>query len=277
MTIALSLHVNDGIVLAADSAASIWAKGPDGKTIGVINVYENADKVFNLSKGLPIGAITWGSGSVGKASVSTLVKDFRKALGEEIDPNSYKISDIVKLLSEFIYEDNYKGAFKDWDPKPNLGFMVAGYSSNTDFAEEWKFDIKEGNLDGPTKIRGQDEVGLTWNGEPEAITRLYFGYGHGLEILLQDIGFKNKDSERILEAIRNNMGIPFVVGPMPIQDAIDLARFFVETTINFSKFKPGPPTVGGPIDIAAITKHEGFKWIDRKHYFGLGYNPPDEG
>jgi len=54
---------------------------------------------------------------------------------------------------------------------------------------------------------------------------------------------------------------------MPIQDAIDLSIFLVESTIRFSKFAPGAPTVGGPIEVATITKHERFKWIQRKHYY----------
>jgi hypothetical protein len=46
---------------------------------------------------------------------------------------------------------------------------------------------------------------------------------------------------------------------MPIQDAIDLARYLVEVTMGFIKFSIGkqPKTVGGTIEIAAITKHEG--------------------
>nr|MDO8115318.1 hypothetical protein [Candidatus Sigynarchaeota archaeon] len=84
MTIAISIKVNDGIILAADSAASIIGKDPAGK-IGVFNIYQNADKIFNLRKGSPIGAITWGSGSVGSASISTLVKDFRKKIDSDKD------------------------------------------------------------------------------------------------------------------------------------------------------------------------------------------------
>ena len=59
---------------------------------------------------------------------------------------------------------------------------------------------------------------------------------------------------------------------MPIQDAIDLAEFLVELTIKWSRFTPGPPTVGGPIEIAAITRHEGFKWIRRKQYYSPELN-----
>ncbi len=71
------------------------------------------------------------------------------------------------------------------------------------------------------------------------------------------------------------MHVPLVEAPMPIQDAIDLAEFLVHTTVGFTRFKRGAPTVGGPIESAAITKHEGFKWVRRKHYFDRSLNPED--
>jgi hypothetical protein len=66
---------------------------------------------------------------------------------------------------------------------------------------------------------------------------------------------------------------PIVFPPMPIQDAIDLAEFLVHASIMYSRFSPGAPVVGGPIEIAAITKHEGFKWIKRKYYYDRKLNP----
>jgi len=45
----------------------------------------------------------------------------------------------------------------------------------------------------------------------------------------------------------------------------------VETTKGFIRFAVGlHKTVGGQTEIAAITKHEGFKWVQRKHFY-----PPD--
>jgi len=32
-------------------------------------------------------------------------------------------------------------------------------------------------------------------------------------------------------------------------------------------------TVGGPVDVALISKGEGFIWIKRKHYFDTELNP----
>ncbi len=51
------------------------------------------------------------------------------------------------------------------------------------------------------------------------------------------------------------------------------ADFLVHMTKMFSRFGPGAPSVGGPTEIAAITKHEGFKWIKRKHYYEQRLNP----
>src|SRR3954469_16263765 len=68
MTIAISLKVNDGLVLAADSASTLLVQGPGG-AIGVANVYNNANKIFNLKKNIPVGAVTWGLGSIGNASM----------------------------------------------------------------------------------------------------------------------------------------------------------------------------------------------------------------
>jgi hypothetical protein len=60
---------------------------------------------------------------------------------------------------------------------------------------------------------------------------------------------------------------------MPIKDAIDLAAFMVETTIRFVGFNMRAATVGEPIEVGAITKHEGFKWVKRKLFFSEELNP----
>lgn len=273
MTIAISLKVNDGVVLATDSASTIFAQTMEGSRVGVVKVFQSADKVFNLYKGLPIGAITWGSGSIGVASIATLIKDFRSQFMDDLAIEEYTIEDIVQRFTDFIYTENYIPAFGQWEIKPDLGFMVVGYSADQSYAEEWMLKITNGELDGPNLIRGENQIGLTWNGEPEAITRLYFGHGTGLKPALLDMGYEEEEINRINQGLRERLTIPLVLPAMPIMDAISLAEFLVEATMNFSKFKLGAPTVGGPIDVAAITKYEGFKWVKRKHYFENRYNP----
>jgi hypothetical protein len=72
-----------------------------------------------------------------------------------------------------------------------------------------------------------------------------------------------------------HLGENLILPAAPIQDAIDLARFLVETTKGFVRFATSrSKTVGGPIEVAAITKHEGFKWVQRKHFFPSEFNKP---
>jgi hypothetical protein len=50
-----------------------------------------------------------------------------------------------------------------------------------------------------------------------------------------------------------------------------------EALVNLTKFRrrvtTARETVGGPIDVAVITKGDGFVWVKRKHYFEPEYNP----
>jgi len=161
--------------------------------------------------------------------------------------------------------------------KPSLGFIVAGYSANAGMADEFQIDIQNGICSGPKRLRTREEVGLTWSGEPEALNRLLVGHSTALPALLQaQPGLNPVQINQALNNIRPQLQLPVVLPAMPLQDAIDLAEFMVDLTIKFSRFKPGAPTVGGPIEIAAISKHEGFRWIKRKYYFRRELNPEEK-
>lgn len=286
MTIAISIKINDGLVLASDSASTVLGQNPEGQ-LGVVNVYNNATKVFNLRKGLPIGAITWGAGSIGKASISTIIKDLRQVFSGssdlhkdwELKPDAYTVELVAQRVKEFIFDELYVPAFAELShQKPDLGFIVAGYSAdNTSMPDEFKIEIKNGQCSGPLRVRSQDEIGLTAGGDTEALNRLMSGTGSNFPQTLQNIlRVSEEQALKVVQTIQQQSTIPLVLPAMPLQDAIDLGEFLVDLTIKFSRFRPGPPIVGGPIEIAAISKHEGFRWIKRKYYFERRFNPEEE-
>lgn len=80
-------------------------------------------------------------------------------------------------------------------------------------------------------------------------------------------------SNVVVAAIAEKTQATIVYPSMPVQDAIRLADFLVDTTKGFVSFLPGADTVGGDTDVAVVTKHEGFKWIRRKHYYRRELNP----
>jgi hypothetical protein len=64
-----------------------------------------------------------------------------------------------------------------------------------------------------------------------------------------------------------------MIAMMPKQELIELAEALVSITAVERKATSDEGTVGGPIDVAFITRHEGFVWIKRKHYFEAERNP----
>lgn len=64
-----------------------------------------------------------------------------------------------------------------------------------------------------------------------------------------------------------------VVSHLPKDELAAMA----ETLINLTSFKRkvtmDAQTVGGPIDVAVISKKDGFVWVKRKHYFDRELNP----
>jgi hypothetical protein len=278
VTIAITLKVNDGLVLAADSASTLIQQ-QEGGAVSVINVYNNANKIFNLVKGSPIGVVTWGAGNIGTASISTLVKDLRQQLSDEsnvnfqFDKDTYTVKDVAVSVRKFFFEDLYTPTFKESTDKPQLGIIVAGYSSNQGMAEEYQINIINGDCGDPELLRPKELSGLTWNGEPEAITRLVLGFSPQLPYVLQhNLGVPPDQIGPAMQVLQEGLQAPLIIPAMPLQDAIDLAYFLVDTTVQYSRFIPGAPTVGGPIEVAVISKHEGFKWIRRKHYYSRELN-----
>ena len=88
-----------------------------------------------------------------------------------------------------------------------------------------------------------------------------------------DAGLPPENLEPMLAHIESRTYAPLISPAMPVTDAIALADFLVETTKQFVRFLPGADTVGGETDICVVNKHEGFKWVRRKHHFSAALNP----
>ena len=103
MTVLVSVKINDGVVMAADSASSFES--------GM--VYRHADKIVNLRQGLPIGAMVTGAGGIGNESIDTLLKDLRRRFNGEdearrdwaLDPARYTLAEVANRLRTFLFEE----------------------------------------------------------------------------------------------------------------------------------------------------------------------------
>lgn len=63
------------------------------------------------------------------------------------------------------------------------------------------------------------------------------------------------------------------IAVLPKEELANLAESLVNLTSLKRRMSLDAETVGGPIDVAVITKGDGFIWIKRKHYFKPELNP----
>lgn len=304
MTVALYVKVFDGIVLATDSATTMKVDTPIGP---VFQVYNNADKVFHLHRQLPVAGMTWGMGVVGPGSISTLSKSFRLQLmgrdpgyGEDpLDLDDFTMKDVAERAARMFAKAAKDAKITRWPDPPDepLGYLVAGISSDCDQAEAWLLNFQGDPLEPePQQILTDDAYGYRAFASPEPVNRLFNGYDDNLyEALIQNTtnskvaaaaaADPNKpldpaDARREAEVEIDAWLMPLRMDPvqsgMPLPDAVDLARFMVETTEGYARYRIGPDTVGGQVEVASISPHEGFKWISRKHYYSPALNPGDQ-
>lgn len=84
------------------------------------------------------------------------------------------------------------------------------------------------------------------------------------------------DYRKRLERYRSEVNVDSVVSVVSMLPKDELAAM-AEALVNLTSFKRKvsmqTETVGGPIDVAVISKSDGFIWIKRKHYFKSELNP----
>jgi len=64
-----------------------------------------------------------------------------------------------------------------------------------------------------------------------------------------------------------------VIGSLPTEDLAAFAETLVYMESLKERYTTPDESVSGPIDVAVISKHDGFIWIKRKHYFDPALNP----
>lgn len=279
MTVVVGVQTSDGLVLASDSATTQRLRQDDDRRV-TSSIWNSANKIFNLRKTWPIGAMTFGRASLSGLTISTHAKDLRRQFeGPEssttsagrLGADAYTLEEVTASTYNFFRE------LYDKEPGGHLGFLVGGFSATEVSPELWQVQIREDkNNDQIECVLERGEAGIAHQGITDAITRLMDGASQEMGGAFEDLGIPEGQGDELAEMLRGQLKVQWAWPAMPLGETIDLARFLVDTQINFTRFVPGDATVGGPIEIAALTRHEGFKWVQRKQYYRSDLNPPED-
>jgi hypothetical protein len=80
--------------------------------------------------------------------------------------------------------------------------------------------------------------------------------------------------DSIMANARRDHAIPLrrVLGVLPVDEMAELAETLINLQSLKEKVTKNSETVGGPVDVAIITKNEGLLWAKRKHFFDIELN-----
>lgn len=279
MSIAIVVTVSEGLVLGADSAATLTGRAinPSGvEEEGVLKTYYHAKKLLQVGN-FPIGVLTWGLGHIGLRTIESLVReweynehwqspeDHKNNHGTDNARISIKdCADSLRAHLNKVYAETEEFRSVPAERRPGLGVVVAGYSEREFFPEIWRFAVPfDETVVNPRPNReGQPDFGAAWFGLTDAIVRLHWGRDDvALKVISEKFGISEDELNAILQPLQYQ--IPFAV--MPLQDAIDYAYYMLNVTLGRYRFAIGPELCGGQIEIAAITQGE-FNWISRKSW-----------
>ena len=269
MSLGVAIKGPEGIVLAADSRVTLEAR-PPGQGVVLPIFYDNASKLLSFEKQRYVGAVTYGQAVIGRRTAHSLLPELELSLGEKRLP----VGEFAEALSDF-----FLARWRDSMPKtydgPQITFVVAGFDPDEPYGEVHLFDIP-GNPK-PTPRTPKGEFGMTWGGQLDIASRIFHGYDPSLiQLLAKETGQPESTVCQWLQRMQPQLSLPIPWEFLPLQDCINLATAMIRTTMVFQNAAIRLRGVGGPVDVAVITRIDGLQFIQRKKLAGeLAY--PNEG
>ncbi len=255
MSLGIVIKGPEGLVLAADSRVTLAANTPQG----VIHVnYDNATKLLSFTKPHNyVGAVTYGQAAIGLRTANSYLPEFESSLEQSRLP----IDEFAKQLSDFFMEQWTKEMPADYDG-PNMTFVVGGFDEGEPYGRVFLFDIPRHP---EPQLQHDKGFGITWGGQRQIVDRLMQGFDERLiQIMARETKLPEEQLRSLYQVFRRELQLPVPIQAMALQDCVDLAIFFLRTTIWAQNLTVGIRGVGGAIDVAIITRREGFQFVQQK-------------
>lgn len=272
MSVAVLFNLSDGLVLAVDSAVTVF----DGT--GIAKVFEDSEKLFQLS-GQRIGIATYGMAGLEGRTIGSYLREFETTGNNAAEVPTLPISEVVERLRVFFmnayvrFAEQFLGIPYDQIPddrKGDFGLLVGGFSPSAFLSEAWEILIPwNSSPNSARQVFGPGQFGCAWFATSAPIHRYLKGIDRDLLLEWFDtvekiLGRPLTDQEATtFNDITSQHEYRLKTDSMPIQAGIDCARFLVSLVINHYRFASRDPIVGGKPKIGVVTyRAESFRLLD---------------
>jgi hypothetical protein len=208
-----------------------------------------------------MGLCTWGAASIGNISHRTIAAQLAENITEKTT-----IEEAATTLAGIVEPKVKKEKVKF------VGYYLGGWNPESHEPACFHLQITQ-------DISKKEPLSLglcRFSGNPMFFTRVFKGYDPQLRTnLLQELkssfsGTLPVNFDSIFEKAFEKVSVPLLtVGfrDLPIREAIDFVYSYLHLTIKVEKYKFGPPTCGGPIEVAFISTDRLFRWVSHKPFY----------
>lgn len=267
MSLGVVIKGTEGVVLAVDSRVTLEARPPNSTPIQVN--FDNATKLLSFHNPHNyVAAVTYGAAVIGKRTAHSFIPEFEQTYLPE-GTNRLHVKDYAEKLSKFFMEQWKKTSMPSPSKYqgPEMAFIVGGYDPGSAYGSVYLFGIPH-NPDPQPKNPNQN-FGMTWGGQLQIASRIIHGYDPTvIPILKRILNLDDKQIKRISKELKNNVEFPIPYDVLPLQDCVDLAIFLVKSTMSAQQLAIGVRGVGGPLEVAYITRVKGIKFVQQKEIKG---------
>ncbi len=260
MSLAVVIKAPEGLVLAAESRLTITSQTPDQPPVHVN--FDNATKLFAFgSPHHTLGVVTYGQAAIRLRTAQSFLPEFEAGLSDERLP----LYGFAQRLSDFFLQQ-WQAAMPVDYAGTSMTFVVAGFNQGEPYGRVYVIDIPR-NPHPIEQHKNAGEFGITWGGQREIVDRLIQGVDGRLAETLKTLSLSPEEAHN-LSVVLKQIQMPIPITALPLQDCVDLAIFCIRTTIAAQRLTVGIRGVGGPIDVATITRQQGLQFVQRKHITG---------
>jgi hypothetical protein len=262
MSLGIAFKGPEGIVLAADSRVTLMAEMRQNQEKRLLpSTFDNATKLLQIDKQEYIGVVTYGLGAIGQQEPRT-AHSFLPELDNALPTKRMSVEGFTGELSEFFLRQWQATMPEDWGG-PDITFLVGGYDEGDVYGKVFQINIP--SHPEPIEWNAGAQFGVTWGGQLEYINRLVKGFDPELPSIVQGYLKLSEEQRREIEQhLERELSSRIPYQFLPLQDCVDLSVFLIRTTIELQAWIIGVRGVGGAIDVATITRTDGFKPIRRK-------------
>lgn len=265
MSLGIVVKAPEGLVLAAESRVTLQV-GVAGLPGPITNHLDNATKIFDL-KGINdyVGVVTYGMAVIGQRPAHSFVPELESELTEKgFSKKRRTILEVASAISDF-YMNQWKQTMPPQYAGPSMTFLVGGFNEKEPYGRVYLIDIPAKPQ--PVEQQSGEEFGMTWGGQIEIVHRLLHGYDMRLNALLDQADMPEQTRTTLKGHLQQfQLAVPFNV--LALQDCVNLAMFFIRSTIETQELTLGVRGCGGAIDVATITGRRGLEYVQRKAIHG---------